>query len=118
MLRSEGEGGHLILEGFRSLARSSMRVIVPQENVSWEKALLVVVFDVRIWWKRESRPVVMLVGRVRYGYIDMSTSPCTIRNIKLSPERSICFCTISQPRFAIISVALLVRTRGLSPFYF
>ena len=78
--------------------------------------MLVVEFDVRIWWKRASRPLVMLVGRVRYGYIGMSTSPCTMPNIKLSPERSLHFCTISQPRFAIISLALLVQTRGLSPF--
>ena len=39
---SEGVGGQQVLEGFQCwLAHSSLRELVPQDDSSWEEALLV-----------------------------------------------------------------------------
>ena len=64
--RLEGVGCQLDLEGLqRCLAYYILKELVPQDDSSWEEALLVVLFVGQLWGKRESWPLVMLVDGVK-----------------------------------------------------
>ena len=105
-------GGQLVLEGLqRCLAYCSLRKLVPQDDSSREEALLV--GGVRSPDLVEERVVEAETSShaslwVRLGSNGISTNSCTMGYIMLSLARSQRFCRVSQPRFVIISVTLLV----------
>ena len=66
MRRLEGVECQLVLEGLqRCLAYCSLRELVPQDDSSWEEALLVGVVRGPDLVKAKSWPLVMLVDGVR-----------------------------------------------------